>query len=152
MKTLPYMGKEEFISFLKVGTLCGELQEIIKHTSNKKWLQKFKTCETYIDNIIMERLRMLDKKQLDSVERRRKTTTLIMRTEDQERVAKVEKEIVSVDVNDLEELAELSLNSCSVCKEGLIVENCRFRLVYHRLGIQPCSCDPVTGQCEFKMR
>ena len=153
MKTLPYMGKNELINFLKLGVLCGEIDEIIKVTTSKVWKQKLKTCFTYIDKIMIERLLLLDKKQLDSVNRRKNNTHLILRTEDQQRTPdKIEKEMVYVDVNDLEEMAELALNSCTVCKEGLAVEKCRFRLVMHRLGITVCNDDPITGQCEYRLR
>lgn len=150
IKELPYMSKTELLSFLKIGCLCGEIEEVVEHTKNKKWRQKLRTCATYLDSIIMERLYLLDKKQLDSVMRRKKTTTLIMRTEDQERIDKVEKEVVSVDVEDLETMAELALCSCISCKEGDVVADCRFRTTFHRLGIPVCNCNPVTGKCEFK--
>lgn len=152
MKESSYMSKNEMISYMKLGCLSGEIAEIINFTSNKIWKRKLKTCVTYIDNILVERMKLLSIEQLLSVKRRQKNSHIILRTEDQERIKDVEKEIVMVDIHDIEELAELALNSCLVCKEGDCVNDCRFRLVMHRLGLPVCNADPTDGQCEFRLR
>ena len=152
MKENPFMSKNELIKFLTLGTLCGELAGVIEHTDNKSWRQKLKTCVTYLDRVLIERLSLLDRKQLDSVNRRKNTTHIFLKTEDQLRYDKDEQEIVKVVEEDLFELAELALNSCLACKEGDIVKECRFRSVMHRVGIPVVNCKPKAGQCEYRLR
>lgn len=150
MKRSSYMSKNELIDFLKIGVLAGECAAIAERTPEKDWRQKMKTAATYLGKITEERLFALDVAQLLSVDRRRKTTQIVLHTEDQKRFTTVEKEVVSVDLDDLETLAELALNSCMACPEGECVKACRFRLAMHKLGITVAREDAVDGRCEYK--
>lgn len=154
MKKAPYMSKNELLDFLKVGCLCGELAAIAERTPDAKWRQKMKTCVTYLDGIAIERLTCMDMAQIESVKRRKDSSHIILQTEDQKRYigGTPDKEIVHIAIDDLETLAELALNSCLACQEGLCVKDCRFRVVMHRVGIPVVRDDVVTGQCEFKLR
>ena len=152
MKRAPYMSKAELQSFMFVGCMAGQLKEIAKVTKEKDWLQKIKTAATYLCRITDERAACLELEQLLSVDRRRKNTRVVMLTEDAERYREPQKELVTVDLDDLETLAEAALTSCAnECTDGRI-DPCALRKAYHRLGIAPAVDDPQPGCCEFISR
>lgn len=158
MKRERYMSKAELTSWLFCGAIAGQLAAIAKTTKEADWLRKIKTAATYMENITNERLQCLDKDQLMSVIRRRKGTSVVMHSEDKDRYSKVEKELVTVDLDDLETLAELALDTCRErCmrdRRADLVKSCPYRKAYHRLGIEPAvnSCDPGPDFCEFISR
>lgn len=145
------MPKDELLDFLRVGCISAELENVADSTPEKDWRRKLLCAARYCENIVLERAKCLDIKQLLSVDRRRKSTKIIIRTVDQERMpGKLEKERVTVDLDDMETLAELALYSCArECKQGDCVKACRFREAFHRLGIAPIVGDVADGQCEF---
>ena len=156
MKRAPYMSKPELMSFLKVGCCAGELAEIVKVTQEPDWRQKIKTAAKYLSNITDQRIACLDREQIFSVDRRRKNTQVVMLTEDAERYKEPVKELVKVDVEDLETLAELAFSDCQnkCTREGRaeMVKECPYRQAYHRLGLTPAVDSPEAGQCEFVVR
>ena len=155
MKRAPYMSKPELMSFLKVGCCAGELAEIAKVTKEPDWRQKIKTAATYLSKITDQRVACLDREQIFSVDRRRKNAQVVMLTEDAERYKEPVKELVKVDVDDLETLAELALTACQNCLlegRGEKVQSCPYRQTFHRLGIMPAVDEVKEGQCEFVVR
>lgn len=155
MKRAPYMSRPELTSFLFVGAMAGQLKEIAKVTQEPDWRQKIKTAATYLCKITDERVGCLDREQILSVDRRRKGVDIVMMTEDAERYKEPAKELVKVDLDDLETLAELALDACQNClKEGRgeKVQGCPYRQTLHRLGIMPAVDSPKSGQCEFIVR
>ena len=152
VKRAPYMSKAELQSFMFVGCMAGQLKEIAKVTTEKDWLQKIKTAATYLCRITDERAACLDLEQLLSVNRRRKNTRVVMLTEDAERYKEPQKELVTVDLDDLETLAELALDNCNTCCTGDNAAECGKRKAFHRLGIAPAVDDPQPGCCEFIAR
>ena len=157
MKRAPYMSRPELTSFLFVGAMAGQLKEIAKVTQEPDWRQKIKTAATYLCKITDERVGCLDREQILSVDRRRKGVDIVMMTEDAERYKEPVKELVQVDLDDLETLAEQALYVCTFCEhvgnedaEG--VKGCRYRQAYHRLGLTPAVDSPKSGQCEFVAR
>ena len=156
MKRAPYMSNPELMSFLKVGCCAGELAEIAKVTKEPDWRQKIKTAATYLSKITDQRVACLDREQIFSVDRRRKNAQVVMLTEDAERYKEPVKELVRVDVADLETLAELAFNDCQnkCMREGRPeeVKECPHRQAYHRLGLTPAVDSPKDGQCEFVVR
>lgn len=151
MRRAKYMSREEMLQWLKIGVLAGECAAIADQTDDKAWHKKLRTMATYAQQITDERLQCLEPEQVSSVARRNKTAKMIMLTEDRERYDKIEKEKVYNDLEDLETIAELALNSCQICPEGSCVKDCRFRLAMHRLGIAVASDNPAPGKCEFKV-
>ena len=155
MKRAPYMSRPELTSFLFVGAMAGQLKEIAKVTQEPDWRQKIKTAATYLCKITDERVGCLDREQIVSVDRRRKGVDIVMLTEDAERYKEPVKELVRVDVDDLETLAELALAACQDCLlegRGARVQGCPYRQTFHRLGIMPAVDSPEAGQCEFIAR
>ena len=155
MKRAPYMSNPELMSFLKVGCCAGELAEIAKVTKETDWRKKIKTAATYLSKITDQRVACLDREQIFSVDRRRKNAQVVMLTEDAERYKEPVKELVKVDVDDLETLAELALTACQDCLlegRGARVQSCPYRQTFHRLGIMPAVDSPEAGQCEFVVR
>ena len=149
------MSKPELTSFMFIGCMAGQLKEIAKVTQEKDWLQKIKTAATYLSKITDQRAGCLELEQLLSVDRRRKNTRVVMLTEDSERYKAPQKELVTVDLDDLETLAELALGACEGCpreRRGDKVQQCPYRPVLHRLGIAPAVDDPQPGCCEFIAR
>lgn len=148
------MSKNELIDFLKLGCLAGEAAAIAERTPEKEWVKKLKTISTYLDKIMLERLNALDREELKSVERRQKYTKIVLSSEDKNRYGEViEKEIVRCDMEDLETLAELALNSCAgFCQGGERVKNCKFRKAMHRLGLAVANDNPKNGECEYVVR
>lgn len=156
MKRAPYMSRPELTSFLFVGAMAGQLKEIAKVTQETDWRQKIKTAATYLCKITDERVGCLDREQILSVDRRRKGVDIVMMTEDAERYKEPAKELVKVDLDDLETLGELAFSDCqSKCmREGRaeMVKECPHRQAYHRLGLTPAVDSPKSGQCEFVVR
>ena len=156
MKRAPYMSRNELTSFLFVGAMAGQLKEIAKVTQETDWRQKIKTAATYLCKITDERVGCLDREQILSVDRRRKGVDIVMMTEDAERYKEPVKELVQVDLDDLETLGELAFSDCqSKCmREGRAedVKECPHRQAYHRLGLTPAVDSPKDGQCEFVVR
>ena len=155
MKRAPYMSRNELTSFLFVGAMAGQLKEIAKVTQEPDWRQKIKTAATYLCKITDERVGCLDREQIVSVDRRRKGVDIVMLTKDAERYKEPVKELVRVDVDDLETLAELALAACQDCLlegRGARVQSCPYRQTFHRLGIMPAVDSPEAGQCEFIAR
>ena len=155
MKRAPYMSRNELTSFLFVGAMAGQLKEIAKVTQEPDWRQKIKTAATYLCKITDERVGSLELEQIKSVNRRRQGVSIVMLTEDAERYKEPAKELVRVDLDDLETLAELALDACQNClKEGRgeKVQSCPYRQTFHRLGIMPAVDSPKDGQCEFVAR
>lgn len=162
MNKQPYMSAAELISWLKLGVLCGEAETIAEQTTDKdckEWRRKLKTVSTYLNNIVMERLKFLDKKQLMSVQRRKDHTNIVMLSSDKRRMDKSYKdddssnieEEITLATEDLYDVVDMALLSCFKCPQGGCVKNCRIRPVYHRIGVPPIRTAPKDGECEFRL-
>lgn len=146
-----YMSRSELLAFLKLGTLCSEVDLIVKTTKDKEWRRKLKCVITYCEKILEERLSYLDKTQLESISRRRKHTKLMLLTSDQKRIRedKVE-ESITVETEDLYDIFDLAQKACLCCEQGEYVKTCHWREVYHRCGVPPYRTSPKEGECEFR--
>lgn len=146
----PYMGREEMLAWLKIGVLAGEASNAAKNTKDVVWHRKLTCVATYCQNILEERLKYLDRKQLAVLDRRRKTTELKLFTSDQRRVRGGEDNI-TIEVEDLYDLLDLALKACFCCEQGCYVKDCKWREVFHRLNVIPLRTNPKDGECEFRI-
>lgn len=151
MKRDSYMSKNELTDFMKIGVLAGEAAAIAERTPVAEWRRKLKCVSTYCEKIITERLMSLDRRQLESVKRRKDHTEIMLLTSDQNRVERHsgEKEI-TISTEDLYDLLDLAMLSCMKCPQGDCVKECHFRDVFHRLGVPPSRTNPADGECEFR--
>lgn len=154
MKREAYMSKNELLDFLKVGVLAGETEAIAERTPEKDWRQKLKTMSTYAKKILDERLAVLDKKQLETVSRRKDHTELVLYTSDQRRLNsknddKIE-ESITIGTEDLYDVVDMALLSCMKCPQGDVCRTCNMREVFHRIGVPPVRTNPEEGECEFR--
>lgn len=151
MKKAPYMGRAELLNYLKIGILAGEAENIAKVTEDKGWARKLKCASTYCKNVITERLKYLSKDQIGTVARRNKHAEILLLTSDQKRIRedKIEESII-VETEDLYDLLDLALKSCLCCEQGEFCQDCRYRKMYHRLGVPPLRLNPKDGECEFR--
>lgn len=151
MKKAPYMGRAELLNYLKIGILAGEAENVAKVTEDKGWARKLKCASTYCKNVITERLKYLSKEQIEAVARRNKHTELLLLTSDQKRIRenKIEESIM-VETEDLYDLLDLAMKSCLCCEQGEYCKDCKYRKMYHRLGVPPLRLNPKDGECEFR--
>lgn len=160
MRATPYMSSPALVQFLKLGILASEVDgeaEVTKKSAKteqeKKWAQKFKTCATYLENIIQERISALDPKQIAGIQRRKAHTKLLLFTTDQLR-AEVNKpnENVTITYDDMATLCELAFMTCNVCPQGEFVKGCRYREMFHHIGAPVGREEVKEGQCEWCVR
>lgn len=151
MKKTAYMSRSELLNYLKIGILAGEAESIAKVTEDKSWAKKLRCASKYCQNIITERLNFLSKDQIESVARRNKHAEILLLTSDQKRIRedKVETSI-TVETEDLYDLLDLAMKSCLCCEQGDYCKECRYRKMYHRLGVPPLRTAPKEGECEFR--
>lgn len=160
MKASNYMNAAALVEFLKLGVLASELEVIANNTKQtaktqqeREWARKMRTSSTMMNNVIKERLEVLDQKAKDSVERRNKHTKMLMESKDNVRVAPADKSPhITVSSDDLTLIAELALMGCGACPQGKYVKDCPYRDMFHRLGIPIGREDVQDGQCEFMTR
>lgn len=153
MKKSNYMSKNEYIEFIKLGILAGEVGKWAEHTEDKVWHRKLKTVETYLTNILNERISYLGEKQVLSV--KRKWETCKLQFENPSTFFGTEKEkkanrTVEIDLEDLYNLADFALTECMTCPQGKVVQNCEMRELYHRCNLEPTRFDVKEGECEFR--
>lgn len=160
MKASNYMSSTALVEFLKMGILASELAVIAANTKKtakskmeKEWARKMRISATMMENVITERLTVLDQKERDSVERRNKHTQMLMESTDKIRISKNDKSTqITVSSNDLMLIAELALIGCGACPQGKYVKDCPYRAMMHRIGIPIAREDAQDGQCEFMVR
>lgn len=150
MNKEPYMGRAEMLTWLKIGTLAGEADSAAKSTKDKVWHRKLKCVATYCQNIIEERLKYLDPKQIEVLKRRRRTTEIKLFTSDQKR-ARTDEPNITIETEDLYDLLDLALKACFCCEQGCYVKDCKWREVFHRLDVMPLRTNPKEGECEFRL-
>ena len=149
----PYMARAEMLEYLKVGILAGEAENIAMTTErfDKKWAQKLRTAAKYCQNIITERLKYMSKEQVLTLSRRNKHTEMFLLTSDQKRIREDREEVsITVETDDLYDLLDLAMKSCLCCEQGEYCKSCRYRSMYHRLGVPPLRTNPKDGECEFR--
>lgn len=146
-----YLKTQELIQWMKLACLCGELEVCAKETKNKQWKSWMSCAKGLIWKVVLERINLVDPKQVKSVERRRRHTSIKMITSDEERVPNKSdiQEHVTLAYNDILDLADLAINSCAVCEQGECVQGCHYRQVFHRCGIPVCRDEVKDGECEF---
>ena len=144
-----YINRNQLQEFLKLDSFTLELRDIISNTKDTAWRKSLKTAATLIEKVVAQRKACLDPAQLVSVARRIHNTHLILYSTDERRhVEQPVKEIIQADLDDLETLAELALCYCQKCElQGQDKTKCKYRLAYHRLGIE---INPGHGECEFR--
>ena len=144
-----YINRNQLQEFLKLDSFTLELRDIISNTKDTAWRKSLKTAATLIEKVVAQRKACLDPAQEISVARRIHNTHLILYSTDERRhVEEPVKEIISCDLDDLETLAELALEYCKGCKlKGQKKATCKYRVTFHRLGIE---INPGHGECEFR--
>ena len=151
MKKAAYMAKAELMQFLKLSVLWGEVEEAVKTTEEKNWRRKLKCICTYLDNILDERLRGIDKEQLQTDERRSKHSCLKLYTSDQNRTIQDNQleEKITMATEDVYDLVDMALLTCYRCEQGGCVKDCKIRRILHTIGCPPIRTEPQQGECEF---
>lgn len=160
MKASNYMSSTAIVEFLKIGILASELDIIAANTKKtaktpmeKEWAKKMRTAATMMENVIVQRLEVLDQKARDSVERRNNHIQMLMEAKDTVRIGANDKSTqITVSSNDLTLIAELALIGCGACPQGKYVKDCPYRAMMHRIGIPIGREDVQDGQCEFMVR
>lgn len=154
-----YMNAGQLVEFIKVGMLAGELDKIAADTKKaaktaqvKGWAQRIKSAATNLSKVIDERLRCLEPKQLDSVERRFNNSMLTIDARDKKRFDGEEELTVTLKSDDFVMLAEMGLMGCGGCPQGKYVKDCQYRALFHRIGIPIARENVQDGQCEFMTR
>lgn len=153
MKKSSYMSQNEYAQVLKLGVLAGEIQEWIDTTEDKTWRKMLKTCLTFLDRILIERLMHLDIKQRDSFDRKFRSCKIQLASYTNffgTAQAKQEKRTVEIDAEDLYNLADFALTQCMLCPQGECVKDCEMRELYHRCGLEPSRTEVKEGECEFR--
>ena len=153
MKKSSYMSQNEYVQVLKLGVLSGEIQEWIDTTEDKTWRKMLKTCLTFLDRILIERLMHLDIKQRDSFDRKFRSCKIQLASYTNffgTAQAKQEKRTVEIDAEDLYNLADFALTQCMLCPQGECVKNCEMRELYHRCYLEPTRTEVKEGECEFR--
>ena len=153
MKKSSYMSKNEYVQVLKLGVLAGEIEEWLQTTDDKAWRKMLKTCATFLDKILIERLKCLDAKQAKAFDTKFRSckiqfasyTNFYGTVE-----AKKEKRTVEINAEDLWNLADFALTECMTCPQGACVKQCEMRELYHRCGLEPVRLNPKEGECEFR--
>lgn len=153
MKKERYMSKNEMLDAMKVGTFSGELEAIADRTPETEWRKRLRSAATNCQKVLEERLLCLDKDQLQTVQRRHNHNKMVYVTSDDKRYAPTDKEdpqeLVTVSIDDLYTIIDHAFESCHLCTQGIKVEECRYRKLYHRLGVPVARDNPADGQCEF---
>ena len=156
MKRAPYISATELQEFLKLGAVADLCEVMLTTTTDKEWLKRLRTANTHLHTLVNERVACLDPKQIKSLLRRKEHTAIRLYTSDEVRIddekykVGVPYEKVTMDIEDLQDMAELALCACQACPQGQCVEKCKFRETMHRLGI-PVARDCITKwECEFR--
>lgn len=154
LRKTPYFTSDELIQWMKLATLCGELDASSKETQDKEWRRLMRCSFGMIWKVVQERIALIDEKQKRSVIRRREHSKIKMITSDEERVPNQSdtQEHVTIAYEDLLDLTDLALNSCCACPQGECVKDCYFRKVMHRLSLPVCRDELKAGECEFNWR
>ena len=112
-----------------------------------------RSAATNCQKLLEERLFCLDKDQLQTVQRRHNHNKMVYVTSDDKRYVPTDKEnpqeLVTVSIDDLYTVIDHAFESCHLCTQGIKVEECRYRKLYHRLGVPVARDNPADGQCEF---
>lgn len=158
MRATSYMNADSLLEWLKVGTFAGEVdliaaatKEHAKSPVEKSWAKLLRTCATLAKKVTDERLKFIDRKQLENVDRRQKRTKVLLYTTDQVRTTNglTPGEPITMEYNDVLQFAELALLACRACPQGKYVKDCEYRKVMHRIGIPVGRENPRAGECEF---
>jgi len=152
LRGTPYISSQEMASFLTLGCLATECGLSLSDVKNPQWHKRIKTATTNLEKVIDERVALLDKSQYLPVMRRKDHTAVMLVSKDNKRfIAENQTDIVQVSLDDIFEIGELALNSCTACEQGECVKECRFRKVFHRLSIPVLNENPQAGKCEFRI-
>lgn len=159
MQAKLYMNAASLIEFIKIGMLAGECDKSAADTKKnaktqqeKTWAKNLKTSATLLNKVVDERMKCLDKKQLDSVERRFNNSQLSVEARYSVRVGAPTDATITVSSDDFVLMAEMMLMGCGGCPQGKYVKDCPYRAMYHRVGIPVGRTEVQDGQCEFMTR
>lgn len=146
------MSSKELTDFIKIGIFAGEAEYIASKTDDPDWKASLMKIAELCQNLIDERLTFLDRKQLLSVKRREQHSELLLYTSDQMRTHPLQQveDTITVNGDDLYDLAELASRYCDQCPQGEGVKNCYYRKLYHRMGFPPARENVTCEQCEFR--
>lgn len=160
MQETKYANARSVMEMVKLGAFATEIGAAAKDTAKtaktdreKAWARKLKCVNTYLNNILTERLEALDPEQLKSVERRAGHTVVEIMSSDKARLEKEKDyetyEPITMAAQDVFTLAELMLIGCRMCPQGKYVAECPYRAIMHRACIPVLRENPATGECEF---
>lgn len=153
MKKAPYMASAEMQQLMWLSAMVQMVERITETTKERDWLDKLKDIETLTNELIGERLLLLDEKEKKKVERRATHLAIKVYGYDDVRVDKSDHDrSVTVKFEDLLTLADAALLECYSCPQGDCVKNCQYRIAFHSLGLN-CGAareNPADGECEFR--
>lgn len=156
MKRAPYISATELQEFLKLGAVADLCEVMLTTTTDKEWLKRLRTANTHLHTLVNERVACLDLKQIRSLLRRKEHTAIRLYTSDEVRIddekykVGVPYEKVTMDIEDLQDMAELALCACQACPQGELVPTCKFRRTMHNLGFPVARDEIGKTQCEFR--
>lgn len=153
MKKAPYMASAEMQQLMWLSAMVQMVERITENTKEKDWLEKLKNIETLTNELIGERLLLLDEKEKKKVERRATHLAIKVYGYDDVRVDKSDyNRSVTVSFEDLVTIADAALLECKSCPQGDVVKDCQFRKALHSLGLNCGTAreNPAKGECEFR--
>lgn len=153
MKKAPYMASAEMQQLMWLSAMVQMVERITETTKERDWLDKLKNIETLTNELIGERLLLLDEKEKKKVERRATHLAIKVYGYDDVRVDKSDHDrSVTVKFEDLITLADAALLECFSCPQGDFVKDCQYRKAFHSLGLT-CGVareNPAKGECEWR--
>ena len=153
MKHHPYMGSVEMNQLMYLSAMVQMSEKLIETTEDKKWLQRLRSVKTLLDKTAVERIAYLDEKEKFKVTRRVQNIVIRVYSKDDARFDSSQiKRKVTIDFEDLMELADGCILNCYSCPQGDVVKKCPRRLALHRLGLQCAQSreNPKKGECEWR--
>ena len=155
MNRNPYLTTAEIQQLVLISGICKSLPHVVEQTKDKSWNRKMKTCVTYLEGILRERIGMVPSKDAIAIARRAERTVVRFFTSDQLKTDKREgfssdDKTVTMDYEDAMDFYEMALQGCLCCKQGDCVKNCKWRKLYHKHGFPVGRENPNEGECEFR--
>lgn len=153
MKHHPYMGSVEMSQLMYLSAMVQMCEKIIESTQDKTWLKRLKSCKTMLEKTSAERITYLDQAEIPKVTRRCESHVVRVYSKDDARFDSSQiKRKVTIDFEDLMELADGCILNCYSCPQGDVVKKCPRRLALHRLGLQCAQSreNPKKGECEWR--
>lgn len=154
-----YLNREEKTQALTLGAFIAytsdRAEEWAKLNRPKDLVKFIKTARTYAQKTLDEMCKDLNPDDVAGLLREVKKMQVVTRynadaIKEYEAVKKMDS-VTPVETDDLIDLVELGLASCSVCESvGDDADSCRFRKLFLKYDIQPLNCDAGPGVCPYR--